>query len=68
MGKANNARLWEQFQPLQTAPEPDEPEYQLELTEAERASGWDDYEPRRVILGDEMYPPGIRHVRMGSGR
>lgn len=68
MGKFANQINWEHFQPLQAAPEPDEPEYQEPLTEAERASIWDDYEPRRVILGDEMYPPGIRTVRLGVGR
>jgi hypothetical protein len=38
------------------------------LTEAERAASWDDYEPRHVTLGDEMYAPGLRHVRLGGRR
>jgi hypothetical protein len=36
------------------------------MTEAQRAASWDDYEPRRVILGDEMYAPGLRHVQLGG--
>jgi hypothetical protein len=39
-----------------------------ELSEAERAAGWDDFEPRHVTLGDEMYAPGIQRVRLGSGK
>ncbi|RKR46274.1 hypothetical protein [Paraburkholderia sp. BL17N1] len=43
------------------------------LTEEERAAEWDrdywdrvDAVPRSVRLGDEMYAPGINHVRLGD--
>jgi hypothetical protein len=43
------------------------------LSEEERAAEWDsdywdrvDAVPRSVRLGDEMYAPGIRHVRLGA--
>jgi hypothetical protein len=40
----------------------------IDLSEAERAAGWDDFESRHVSLGDEMYVPGIQHVRLGDQR
>jgi hypothetical protein len=42
-------------------------------SEEEKAAQWDDKywdridaTPRSVRLGDEMYAPGLRHVRLGS--
>ena len=48
MGKANNALLWEKFRPLATAPEPDEPEYEPPLTEAEFEAGYSDWHWNRI--------------------
>lgn len=74
MGKHANAEIYRQFdrqmdRGLDEAMGDAEPQ----LTEAERAAEWDrdywdriDAVPRSVRLGDEMYAPGLRRVRLGS--
>jgi hypothetical protein len=62
MGKHFNCEVYRQLA-RQSKHEQDE-----DLSEAERAAGWDDFEPRHVTLGDELYTPGIQHVRLGSGK
>jgi hypothetical protein len=62
MGKHFNSEVYRRLE-CQAKREMDE-----DLSEAERAAGWDDFEPRHVTLGDELYAPGIQHVLLGDRR
>ena len=62
MGKHFNSEVYRQLERQAKRETGDE------LSEAERAAGWDDFESRHVMLGDEMYAPGIQHVRLGDRR
>jgi hypothetical protein len=75
MGKFHNAEVFRQFKPLDTAPEAWEEPEPVVLTDYEadqEASDayWTklDAAPRRVTLPDEMYAPGVRHVRLPGDR
>ncbi|MGF7131957.1 hypothetical protein P3T40_003440 [Paraburkholderia sp. EB58] len=61
MGKHANFDLYEKLA-RQTREQGDD------LSEAERAAGWDDFEPRHVTLSDELHVPGIQRVRLGNER
>jgi hypothetical protein len=43
-------------------------ERQNDRLTAQHAAGWDDFEPRHVTLADELYAPGVKHVRLGRER
>ncbi|CAE6839209.1 hypothetical protein [Paraburkholderia nemoris] len=73
MGKHANAEIYRQLdRQMDRGLDGAMGDAQPPLTEEERAAAWDDQywdrvdaAPRSVRLGDEMYAPGLRHVRLG---